>query len=58
MTLYYSYVHFVARGGAIFYLFYFFAWHAYSDRKIGDKDVKMHGQPGSGRSNLFSHIPS
>jgi hypothetical protein len=34
-----------------------FAWHAYSDRKIGDKDVKMHGQPGSGRSNLFSHIP-
>jgi len=38
--------------------FIFFAWHAYSDRKIGDKDVKMHGQPGSGRSNLFSHIPS
>jgi len=36
----------------------FYAWHAYSDRKIGDKDVKMHGQPGSGRSNLFSHIPS
>lgn len=34
------------------YLF-FFAWHAYSDRKIGDKDVKMHGQPGSGRSDLF-----
>lgn len=59
-SLYCSYVHFSASVGAIFYfIFYFFwAWRAYSECKVGNKDVEMHGQTGSGKSDLFSHVPS